>query len=440
MAAIDRFILLVRDLRREQSGMAVPTALMALIASFALASVAVVSTVNVQQGSRRDHDSKEAIAAADAGANVALLRLNRFLPSLSVANPCLGPSGEAQAASGGWCPTSPTETVGNGTYSYRISAYTSSGELNIVSVGSSGGVDRRVNVTLKTVSGKNVFAEEKLIGEEKIEFSGSSPRIETDLGSNGDITTSGNSHPTVCGNERHGVGKEADPTPTCEGEKLEGDKALPPIIPPANIATVNSNCRLNDTCANGEEDTVSKNNALDWNSTTRVLDLGSQGTLTMSGTDYFVCRLILHPGTVFMPVGRNVRIFVDTPANCNLPSGEVQVEITGSSNISSTGFNPSQGFFAVPGIYVLGNGTVNLAGNSGSNEMMLYAPNSYVDIQGNASWNGMIAAKSLNIHGSVTIESDPRIKPPEITLASVFERTRYVECTGATATPPNANC
>jgi hypothetical protein len=171
-----------------------------------------------------------------------------------------------------------------------------------------------------------------------------------------------------------------------------------------------------------------------------VLDLGSQGTLTMSGTDYFVCKLILHPGTIFMPVGRNVRIFVDTPENCKLAPGTVQVEITGSSNIQSTGFNPSQGFFGVPGIYVLGNGTVNLAGNSGSNEMMLYAPNSYVDIQGNASWNGMIAGKSINIHGSVTIESDPRIKPPEITLASMFERTRYVECTGATATPPNANC
>ena len=102
MLAIDRFILLVRDLRRNERGLAVPTALMALVASFALASVAVMSTVDVQQGTQRDHDSKEAIAAADAGANIALLRLNRFLPSLSAANPCAGPNGEPQTPSGGW--------------------------------------------------------------------------------------------------------------------------------------------------------------------------------------------------------------------------------------------------------------------------------------------------------------------------------------------------
>lgn len=78
MLAIDRFILLIRDLRRNERGIAVPTALMALVASFAIASVAVMSTVDVQQGTKRDHDSKEAIAAADAGANIALLRLNRY--------------------------------------------------------------------------------------------------------------------------------------------------------------------------------------------------------------------------------------------------------------------------------------------------------------------------------------------------------------------------
>src|SRR3954447_20080115 len=129
MAAIDRFILLVRGLRRDQRGIAVPTALMALIASFALASAAVMSTADVQQGTKRDHDSKEAIAAADAGANIALLRLNRYLPSLTAATPCVGPNGESQTAAGGWCPSTATEKVGGATYSYRISTFTESGTI-----------------------------------------------------------------------------------------------------------------------------------------------------------------------------------------------------------------------------------------------------------------------------------------------------------------------
>ena len=66
--------------------MALPTALFAMIASFALASAAVISSVDVQQGSHRDSDSKEAIAAADAGASVALLRLNRFQSRLNRAD------------------------------------------------------------------------------------------------------------------------------------------------------------------------------------------------------------------------------------------------------------------------------------------------------------------------------------------------------------------
>ena len=53
-----------------------------------------MSTVDVQQGTKRDHDSKEAIAAADAGANIALLRLNRYLPSLSHRPPVHRPNGE----------------------------------------------------------------------------------------------------------------------------------------------------------------------------------------------------------------------------------------------------------------------------------------------------------------------------------------------------------
>ena len=75
MAAIDRFLRPGYAWSAAASaGMALPTALFAMIASMALASAAVISSVDVQQGTDRDHDSKKAIAAADAGANIALLR------------------------------------------------------------------------------------------------------------------------------------------------------------------------------------------------------------------------------------------------------------------------------------------------------------------------------------------------------------------------------
>ena len=439
MALRDRLLLRLRSLRADQRGIAVPTALMALVASFALASVAVMSTVNVQRGSNRDLNAKEAIAAADAGANVALLRLNRFLPSLSTASPCIGPSGEAQTVSEGWCPQSPTEKVGGGSYSYRVSAFGPSQEIAVVSTGTSGTVSRRVSVGLKSLGGKNPFAEENVIGQEEITLEGSAT-IETSIGTNGNIIQKGGAA-VICGNDRHGVGKEA-PTPQCEGETSEGNKNLPPVTPPENIATENSDCRLELNCASGEQDTYSKkfSTKTPWEKSTQKINVESQATLTMGGRDYWVCGLFINGGKIFMAAETAVRIFVRTPEECGLAPGAVQVEIKGNSNIEATGGHATTGYFSVPGIYMLGNGAVNLAGNTGTSELMLYAPESEVTISGTSTWDGLFAGKSLKINGTPLIKSDPNIKKPELHLASVFERTRYVECTGTSASPPNASC
>jgi hypothetical protein len=443
MPVRERIRVCLSALRRDERGIAVPVALMALVASFALASVAVLSTVDVQLGTNRDHNSKEAIAAADAGANIALLRLNRFLPSLSVAHPCVGPSGEYQTASGGWCPSTAAEPVGGAVYSYRVSAFTGTTPINVVSVGSSGTVARRVDVLLNSVSGKKVFADEKFIGQDGITLNGKF-EIETDIGTNGNIVQNGGSG-TICGNDRHGIGKEA-PTPKCNGVKTEENLELPTITPPANIATENSNCLLAQKCTTGpyvgKIDTYSKkvSSTNPWDSVHRAINVSSQATLTMNGNDYFVCEVNIGAGKVFMSVGAHVRIFVDTPEHCGLKSGATQVTIGANANIESSPYNTSQGFFEVPGIYLLGNGAVKLGGNGGTNNLVLYAPLSEIEMSGGATWIGMIAGRTINLNGNPLVKSDSRIKEPDITRAGHFQRTRYVECTGATASPPNASC
>ena len=445
MTAIDRFVLLVRALRRDQRGIAVPTALMAMIACFALASVAVLSTVNVQRGTKRDHDSKESIAAADAGANIALLRLNRYMPTLLAGAKCVGPSGEAQIASGGWCPSTATEQVGGAVYSYQVSSFTENGTIDVISVGSSGGVSRRVNVRLQTSTPKNVFAKERVIGQEEIEITGTQTRIETDIGTNGNIVTSGS--PTICGNDRIGPGKSG-PNPSCGKQKTEGTQNLPPISVPANIATYNDNCRLDQTCTGakaGQIDTYSKpvkqNSKNPWDADApRKVDIASKEQLTMGGTIYWVCQLEIQ-GTLYMPALTEVQIYVDTPQHCGLKPGDNQVIIGGQAKVESSSYNPSQGLYAVPAIYLLGEGNVKMEGSPEStNEVMIYAPYSEITMGGNGSWTGMLAAKRIRIHGNPTIKSDPNLKLPDQNVASLFERTRFAECVGATASPPNANC
>lgn len=433
--------------------MALPTALFAMIAAMALASVAVLSSVDVQQGSARDHDSKEAIAAADAGASVALLRLNRFQDKLTAATPCVGPAGETLLSSEGWCPSTVAEKVGDATYAYRISAYSTTGVYNVIAIGTSGTVSRRVEVGLVSFAGKEVFADEKVIGQDNIHLKGS-VNLRTDIGTNGNVelTDENGKNAIVCGDVRHGVGKEA-PTPDCNGEVTEGEKNLPEMKPPANLEVENSNCRLAANCTNAFEgvDTYSKCSGKEkceigkrtktepWDAKHKNINVPNNSTLSMGGHDYLVCGLFVN-GQLIMNAESEIRIFVDTPEHCGLGPGAVQVEFTASSNISSTGYNPGQSSYKIPGIYVLGESTVRLSGNSGTNEVMVYAPKSEIEIQGNATWKGLFAGKKMYIHGNPTIESDPSIKAKDIKWATLLQRTRYVECTGATASPPNAYC
>jgi hypothetical protein len=429
---------LLRRLAGSERGMALPTAIFAMVASLALGSAAVLASVNVQRGAKRDHGSKEAIAAADAGANVALLRLNRALGSLNTESPCM----EKRAPSGGWCPPSATGTVGEGTYTYWVSAYSVGAPLEVISVGTAAGVSRRVNVSLSAYGTKKVFEAEQLVGQNGIEFEGNG-KIKTNIGTNGSFVKKGNSG-EICGDLRIGVGTKP-PTTTC-GTITTGEKFLPPVVPPENIATSNSNCRLELTCPAKGVDTYTKarTSTIPWDPATRTLRIGKGAALSLGGDDYWVCSLFIEAGELIMLAGAHVRIFFDTPENCKLSAGAAQIDMNGNANITSTPYNTSSGTFDVPGFYVMGSTkiptTVNLTGTSGSSELMLYAPNSNVTISGNVIWKGLFAGKTIRINGGPTIESDARIPLPDLTFANLFQRTRYVECTGSTASPPNANC
>jgi hypothetical protein len=446
----------LRLLARSEHGMALPTALFAMIASFALASVAVLSSVDSQRGTARDSASKNAIAAADAGASVALLRLNRFPSKLNLWTPCVGPAGEVQSATEGWCPATTPETVGGASFSYRISAYQPGSQLSLVAVGASGGVSRRVNVKLARKDGEPVFREEQLIGESGIELKGG-PTLKTDIGTNGSITLgSEGASAIICGDIRHGPGQSSptpNPPPTCpeQGTVTEGTKTLPPVVPPANIATSNSNCRLVPNCAKVEEvDFFSGTRTTEkpWDAAHRFINVPNNTELQLGGGDYWVCGLFVNGKLVMAPKSQ-VRIFFDTPEHCSgLNSSKTQVEVSASGSITSSSFekcetNPEE--CRVPGLYVMGSPTilttVTLTGNSGStNELMLYAPYSNVELGGNATWIGMFAGKTIKMNGNPTIKSDLRIPQPELYFPGLLQRVRYVECTGATGSPPDVNC
>jgi hypothetical protein len=461
MAAIDRFILLVRDLRRNESGMAVATALVAMTVAFSFAGAAVVYSVNTQHGTVRDHDSKQAIAAADAGANVALMRLNQFSKAVSAASPCVAVSGTllvvTKAEADGWCPTV-SGTVGSATYSYRVGPTTAacSGSTScVVSTGTNNGVSRRIDVNLGTSTVGGAFSRAGVLGQEDITLENNAD-IRVGVGTNGNIRLSNGA--SICGDIRHGVGKELtfeNSSSQCAGYgKYEGNEALPPVSSfiPSTISTSNSDKRLVKCTATNvpeecQQDSYTKTwgTTVPWNATTRTIEPAQNSTLTLSGGDYFICRLVLGNNShLIMSATATVRIFFDTPENCGIKANEAQIMVENNADITSSGYQTTEDKFAVPGLYLMGSTTIPtkvvFGNNAGDSQFVLYAPNTNVYLENNATFKGAIAGKTVYLSNHAKVEQDEGFEPPNIGGSALYSRQSYIECVGATASPPSANC
>jgi hypothetical protein len=468
--------------------MALPFTLFAMLAGMALASAAVVATINVQQGSHRDSSTKSAIAVADAGANIARSRINRYAVILA-SKPCLklGASGVLEgttAESDGWCPAVPG-TVGGGTYSYRVSpAGSKCGEkygLCVVSTGTVGEASRRIEVaytetpveetkieeTVGTTESSSSPIVEGLIGLEAVEIEGSAD-IQVGIGTNGDVTVKDKGS-RVCRDVRHGVGhKFQAPSGTwCAGYKeTEQNKTMPPVssFMPSNIETSNSDSRL-VACTQTKPTKLPVNCELDsftgnrnkstypWDAAHRALSIGGNDVLTVSGGDYWICSLELG-GTSQLIMGAiaQVRFFFDTPEHCGLSPGATQLTIGGNNRISSS--NKS----VYPAFYFLGPSNVSLKGNSGTDELVVYGSETTINLTGSATYKGVMAGKKIIVSGSGHIEDDSTYKPPaEVTpvtektapktskyvTARYYSPQFYVECAGGAAaqgSAPNASC
>jgi hypothetical protein len=467
----------LRLLARSEQGIALPVALFATITSLGLAGAAVMSSVDVQRGTKRDNGSKGAIGAADAGANVAMQRLNRYGDSLSEDKPCLvlNSSGDleadkAPAADPAWCAPIAGE-VGGAAYSYQVSAFGGScggRDICIVSTGTDTEVDRRIELSLdesslyiglteeEKIKKQLEIAEQKehnqaeieelqqeledaensestgggiagLIGREGITASGNSD-IKVGVGTNGNLTTSGNT--TICGDIQVGVGKtwtHSGNAKQCSGyTSTEGTLNLPSVASfmPSDIATHNSNGRIT-ACSNGlpaecEKDTYNGkwSSTAPFNPSNRSISLSGNTILTLGGGDYWICSLSLSGNSKFvMAKGAKVRFFFDTPEHCGNPN---QISMSGNNEITATGYEPAAGQFDVPGFYLLGSTSwvsqVSLSGNSSTtDEFVIYGPDSYINVSGNATFKGIVAGRQIAWSGNGKIENDQGfVVPPEI--------------------------
>lgn len=198
----------LRVLIKSEQGIALPVAMLTTFIGLAFAGVVILASVNTQSGDNHDHASDTALAAADAGANLAVLRQNMLQKKVTSEKPCVveevGPppaearSLEVAAPTNGWCasrtlparegsrPTGEGKVGGN-EYTYRIKPYfdptTESHRVKIYATGStakgatatasgaaSGGREATRRIMVEASSGLTVEEHEQKVkeGEEQI--------------------------------------------------------------------------------------------------------------------------------------------------------------------------------------------------------------------------------------------------------------------------------
>ena len=331
----------------------------------------------------------------------------------------------ADDATAGWCPATTVETVGGATYSYRISAYKKGAELSVVSTGTAGEVSRRVDVGLISDRRQKHLRRRAPDRRRTTSHIKGNVNIETDLGTNGSIEKEGSSA-VVCGNIRHGVGKtQRLGRRTATKKSWKAKRTCRRSIRRQTSPTNNSNCRLVPNCTGTGARAKStpgraqrkkqrnRTNTEPWDADTqdhqhrqrRDADAWAAATTTSAGSHQ---RRIDHARRV---QSQDLHRHTDRMRNVGRrPADQHDVP----AKHRSTGFGTAN--YNVPVIYLLGAAARwSLLGGSGTDHLVLYAPESEVEIGGGATWIGMIAGKSMNLHGNPTFKSDPNLVPPEIT-------------------------
>lgn len=450
----------------SEGGFALPTVLFLMLALIGIVSVAAVAAIDTQNETVRDQDSKGALAVADSGTQVAMLRYSKT-PRTEV-TPCVGFDAmgqlvaQAKPAGSDWC-TPVTGEVNGVPYTYWVKPDIAGSTIQIVAESAdgaesavSGEATRRVLVEAKqeitNSSGSNYLGPERVASHDWLAISGNT-RSFGGAGTNGRLIIDGSAK--ICGQARYGpnagdspfggatwqqpperprtnsngTGGICDAASNPPKYPLPGSGIVdypPVVLPPGLTPQTSATSRFfTQDGANEIDSWAYQNGSVRWNRADepRTLWVGANQTLRLKSTQpYLVCRLkITEGGKLRAEANGQVRIFIDDPANCpNLPNRtggraypapqgwpagtKEQLVIEGETGFTHNGY--------MPGVFMLGSDTIPTAAllQNGSvthhNQMVLYAPRTHIDITGAFRFQGAVIGKTVNLANGAAIDAE----------------------------------
>ncbi len=430
----------------DERGIAIPVALAILFLVWGLATVSMRAALASQNQSQRDRDVKRALQAANAGVDAAMYRMNLLQPeSFQCITVSAGTLAVSAFQADGWCAEQTEELSDSATYRMRVSRGLSlhvNGqslvERQIISTGFSNGVRRRVLTRITAATGEPVFPG----GYAGVSLTaldiGNNVQVAGGLGTNGNILLKNSAQ--VCGDTTPGPGKSLS---VQNNASVCGGYSVTPTGTPFNLQpvdqgnapTVNDNFRIGNPPSGVSPDPCTSCAGVNWNPSTRVLELRQNSTLTLGGNVYSFCRLGLD-NTAQLKIaarelGTAVRIYMDSPESCGGGNGMGSVAVRNDSQIVNMNTIPTT--FQ---LYVVGSPTIPTSVDLANGVtlqtdlvMAVYAPYSTVTMRNNTRLIGAIAARSLVLQNNATLTYSDRIA--DITTGSplrLYRSAEYREC------------
>jgi hypothetical protein len=423
-----------------EAGFALPTVIFLVLAGLAIAGAAVTASLAGQRGTSRDYDTKDALGVAEAGVEQTLERYNLA----SVADPCsAGCSGSL--SNGGtyttWvnrtphsCPSVPHDTV------------------EVASQGTADGISRRVYAEAKSATNSCPFLDAGVIGLNGIHLD-SQASITADVATNGNVLMDSNTTLTGCAEVGEGYGVTGPGVGgwTCPLGTIYGTTSLPPVNE-GDVATNNNNSTLlahqtgkkTDVCYNGFLADGTASNTCG----TRELVLNNNAALTLDSGNYSLCRLqLISNSAIYIASNAVVRIYFDSPEACGYPSGSpgtTQLSLDSNTHITLNGGGVAHhvammfvGSDDIATRIVLASNT--LATAACSQDFVIYAPRTDVELSSNAYYCGAIAGKTIEIDSNSDVRTSNDTAGYDVNAApDHYYPETFKECTGPATASANA--
>jgi hypothetical protein len=441
----------------DERGSAIIAAIGILSVMLVLTAAAFNITQHLQSDLKRTTAGQRAFAAANAGVDRALARINSYLPA---ANTCITdvPASPVAPASNGWCADSPAESLGQGaSFTYRVSVSASpvsgcggvtlqSGALGdrcVVGTGTADGVTRRVAVRLAIQTTTYPFqSNTSLIGYKEVKIKKKSS-VESDVATNGKFTKEKDG--AFTGNLKLGPkGKAKGYT----GPFTRLTSPLVPTLPDFTVYDPSTGTRRDSALWNDNQTAIAPflgTTKLQYDATKRELTVKDGVTLTLSPGVYNFCKLTLN---------KDARIVVVPPAaGATVPKDAVRIFLDGKERAGSRcsdggGLDGKTGSSFINSsadprtlqVYAWGKKTKVKVPNTSNFSGIIWAPRAKVKFNSHGTLTGGVSADKIETHKDMKVKWSPLIDTWTVPASNASQVVSWRQCRSVPPASPYDGC